>query len=142
MAVIADSGAIYAIYDSTDAAHEPVLSVLRTERRPIIIPVAILAELDYLLLRRLGVQGELDFLEDLNDGAYLLSALTVSDQFRIRELVERYRDLKIGLADAAVIATAERLETLRILTVDLRHFRAVQTEDGRPFTLLPADAAR
>jgi predicted nucleic acid-binding protein len=44
------------------------------------------------------------------------------------------------LADASVIATAERLGTRRILTVDERHFRVVRASDGKPFILLPADA--
>ena len=48
-------------------------------------------------------------------------------------------DLNLGLADAAVIATAERLNVQRILTVDERQFRAVRSVDGKPFTLVPAD---
>ena len=55
-------------------------------------------------------------------------------------IVANYRDLDLGLADAAVIATAERLGVNRILTVDERDFRAVRAADGKPFTLLPADA--
>jgi len=38
------------------------------------------------------------------------------------------------------MATAERLNVLRILTVDERDFRAVVSRDGRPFRLLPADS--
>jgi hypothetical protein len=55
-------------------------------------------------------------------------------------LLQTYGDLNLGLADGAVVATAERLKTRRILTVDERHFRAVRAADGKPFTLLPADA--
>lgn len=55
-------------------------------------------------------------------------------------LIERYRDLDLGLADTAVMATAERRGTLRILTVDERDFRAVLSRNGKPFVLLPADA--
>jgi len=39
-----------------------------------------------------------------------------------------------------VIATAERLNIDRILTVDVRDFSAVRSRKGRPFVLLPADA--
>ena len=49
------------------------------------------------------------------------------------------RDLDLGLADASVIATAERLEVYRILTVDERDFRAVRTVRGDSLVLLPAD---
>ena len=140
MALIADSGAVYALYDEDDRWHHSIAAVVEREPGALIVPMAILAEIDYLLLKRLGVDAELDFLDDLNEGRYLLAALSVSDQFRIRELIEQYRDLKIGLADSAVIATAERLEIERILTVDERHFRAIRSKDGQTFTLLPADA--
>ena len=50
-----------------------------------------------------------------------------------------YRELDIGLADDAGIGTAERLRIDRLLTVDVRDFRAVRTESGKPFVLLPAD---
>ena len=54
----------------------------------------------------------------------------------------KYRDLALGLVDAAVIATAERLEIYRILTLDERDFRAVRTARGHPLVLLPADRAK
>jgi hypothetical protein len=54
--------------------------------------------------------------------------------------LKTHADLDLGLADASVIAAAERKGVRRILTVDLRDFRAVRTIDGKPFTLLPADA--
>ena len=41
-------------------------------------------------------------------------------------LIRQYRDLGLGLADASVVATAERLGRPRLLTVDERHFRAIQ----------------
>jgi predicted nucleic acid-binding protein len=46
--------------------------------------------------------------------------------------------LDIGLADAAVVATAERLKIPRILAVDERGFRDIRPRRGH-FMLLPAD---
>ena len=73
-------------------------------------------------------------------GAFTLETLTSEDLLRIHGLIEQYRDLDLGLADASVIATAERLGVQRILTVDERDFRVVRPSSGQPFTLLPADA--
>lgn len=98
------------------------------------------AKIDFLVSAQLGIKAELDFVDDILSGAFTLEAFTLADLRRSRELMEQYRTLDIGLADAAVIATAERLGTRRILTVDQRHFRAVRASDGKPFTLLPADA--
>jgi predicted nucleic acid-binding protein len=142
LAVIADSGAIYALYDRKDRHHAAVARALDRERGLVIIPSAILGELDYLLREYLGIQAEIDFIESLMSGAFTLENLTSEDVTRCHELITTYRTLDLGLADAAVIATAERLNIDRILSVDKRDFRAVRSRKGRPFVLLPADTAK
>jgi hypothetical protein len=57
-----------------------------------------------------------------------LESFTAEDLARVRELIATYRALDIGLADAAVVTTAERLKIPRILTVDERDFRAIPPE--------------
>lgn len=140
MTLIADSGALYALYDADDDYHVGVKEVIERERGAILIPMAILAEVDYLLREFLNVDAELDFLDGIISGSFNLETLTANDLDRCRELIATYRDLDLGLADAAVIATAERLGINRILTVDERDFRAVRPKKGS-FTLLPADAS-
>lgn len=104
--------------------------------------MATLGELDYLLREFLGVDAELDFLDSVLSGSFVLEPTTPADVERCREIIAQYRDLDPGLVDAAVMATAERLETDRVLTVDERDFRAVVSRSGRPFQLLPADGDR
>lgn len=101
--------------------------------------VAVVPEVDYLLCEKLGIDAELDFLDALLEGAYSLDHGGDRDLARCRELVATYRNLDLGYVDAAVIVTAERLDTDRILTVDVRDFRAVRPASGRPLVLLPAD---
>lgn len=139
MTLVVDSGAVYALYDAEDSYHHAVRKVVEEYRGPLILPVAILSEVDYLLLEFLGIDSELDFLESLQTGAFRLEHFLEEDLARCREILAKYRDLKLGLADAAVMATAERLGTLRVLTVDERDFRAVLSKNGRPFHILPAD---
>jgi len=140
MALIADSGAIYALYDSRDRHHAAITRVVEEERGPILVPTAILAEIDYLLRIRLGSRAILRFIQGVVGGGFTLESLTHADAKRCADLLENYADLDLGLADASVIATAERKRIRRILTVDERDFRAVRSADGKPFTLLPADA--
>ena len=140
MALIGDSGAIYALYDKRDQHHAAVSRCIDREEEAIIVPMAILAEIDYLLRDRLGQCATLRFLEGVSIGGIMLEPLTSADVARCHTLLEAYADLDLGLADAAVISTAERLGITRILTVDQRHFRAVRSVQGKPFVLLPADA--
>ena len=104
------------------------------------MPMAILAEIDYLLRIRLGSAALFRFLEGISVGGFSLEPFTSQDLNNSQRLLKTYADLDIGLADAAVIATADRLGTRRILTVDEGRFRVVRASDGKPFTLLPADA--
>lgn len=140
MTLVADSGALYALYDAGDRHHRGVRDVVETEAGPIVVPAAVLPELDYLLREFLGLDAELDFLDSLLAGAFAVDSGIERDLPRCRELIAAYRDLDLGLVDSAVMATAERLGTLRILTVDERDFRAVRSASGKPFVPLPADA--
>jgi predicted nucleic acid-binding protein len=55
-------------------------------------------------------------------------------------IAERYADTGLGLADASLVALAERLDTVEIATLDERHFRSVRPlAGGGAFRLLPMD---
>ena len=140
MALIADSGGIYGLYDASERKHKAIRRAFEAEPGLILIPSPILSEIDYLLRTKLGIRAELDFLDDVRAGAFTLEACLPGDLARCAALMETYRDLELGLADACVIACAERLKIFRILTVDERHFRVVRTASGKPLVLLPADA--
>jgi uncharacterized protein len=66
--------------------------------------------------------------------------LTPTEHADALRIDEQYDGLGLGLADASVVVLAHRFATLRLLTLDQRHFRAVTSIDGHPFTLLPFDA--
>lgn len=142
MAVIVDSGALYALYDADDRHHLAVKRVVEREQGALIVPTVILAEIDYLLREFLGVDAELSFLDDIFIGAYTLENPTIEDLKRCQELISQYRGLDLGLADTAVMALAERLKHYRILTVDERDFRAVKPKQQKAFIILPADEDR
>jgi predicted nucleic acid-binding protein len=62
----------------------------------------------------------------------------VSELGSAREVVARYRDLELGLADASLVVLAQWWQTRRILTLDERAFRAVTPLQGGAFEVLPA----
>lgn len=139
MALIVDAGGLYAQADAADPQHHAVISLLRRERAPLYTTELALAEADYLILTRLGVDVELAFLQDLVAGTFLVECLTASELEVARDVVSRYRDLRLGLSDAALVVLAKRLNTRRILTFDERAFRTVAPLQGGGFTVLPAD---
>jgi predicted nucleic acid-binding protein len=140
VALIADSGGIYGLYDASEKKHKAIRAAFESETGLVVIPMPILSEIDYLLRIKLGIRAELDFIDDIRSGAFTLEACVPEDLARCAALIETYRDLDLGFADACVVACAERLRILRVLTVDERHFRVVRTARGKPLVLLPADA--
>jgi predicted nucleic acid-binding protein len=141
-ALIVDAGALYAQADADEPQHAAVAHALREERDSLVTSQIVVAEADYLILRRLGIEVELKFLDDLAGGTYIVDALTPPELTIARDVVARYRDLKLGLADASLVVLAGRWRTRRILTLDERAFRAVTPLQGGSFEILPADGSR
>ena len=139
MALICDTGAVYALYDGDDVHHLAAKKTVEAEVGPLFLPMVLLAEIDYLLTARLGVDAAVEFLESIELGAFTLVAPSAEDLSRCRQLMLQYRDLAIGLADASVVATAERLSIQRLFTVDHRHFRAMKPQGLSHFIILPED---
>jgi len=142
VALVADSGGIYARYDASDRHHRAVRRAVEAESGPLVIPAPVLGEIDYLLRVRIGARAEVRLLEGIENGALSVEPLSRQDAARCRALLVKYRELDLGLADASVIGVADRLGLRRILTVDGRDFRAVRSEDGEAFVLVPADERR
>jgi uncharacterized protein len=141
-ALIVDAGALYAQADADELQHAAVARALREERDSLVTSQIVVAEADHLILRRLGVEVELKFLDDLAGGTYVVDALTPSELTIARDVVARYRDLELGLADASLVVLAGRWRTRRILTLDERAFRTVTPLQGGSFEILPADGSR
>ena len=99
----------------------------------------VLAELDYLLMRHIGHRAQNAFLEEVARGAYRLEPFDANDVARAKEVLERYADLSVGLADASLVVLAERHGVAEILTLDRRHFRAMRFAGLKQFRILPMD---
>lgn len=115
-----DTSAVLSLLDRGDDSHQSVLRSLREAGRPFYIPIPLLSELSYMVEARFGNKTLLTLLNDICDQRYTLD-WDDGDAERIRELVTRYDDLPLGLADASVVACAER-NGGKILTLDRDFF--------------------
>ena len=139
MIMIDTSGLLAALF-SDQNRHEECARALREATPPLIVSPFVLAELDYLITKYAGVDAAIALLEEVERGAY---ELAVVDEFTIlhsREVIERYRDLNVGLTDASIVVLADRYSAYTVLTLDERHFRAFRPSPRRRFRILPADA--
>jgi predicted nucleic acid-binding protein len=106
-----------------------------------VVSPLVLAEIDYMVLDKVGVEQELAVIDDLTSGAYEIADLDVDDVRVARGLAARHRDLRIGTTDALNAVLADRYDTNEILTTDQPHFRVITPLSRKfdAFRLLPAD---
>lgn len=121
-----DTSGILAALNRADRDHMRARDVLAAEHGPLIVPVGILAEVGFMVETDLGATVLAKLVEDLANGFYTLDC-GERDMERIGELLDRYADLRLGFADACVIACAER-HGGRVLTFDERDFVPIVRE--------------
>lgn len=114
--------------------------MIENTQASLVISPFVLAELDYLISTRIGHDAEVAMLEEVERGVYYLEPFAAEEVKVARNVIERHRDLGIGLADTSNVVLAHRHDTLDVLTLDQRHFRTLTGPHGQPFRLLPLDA--
>lgn len=140
MTLILDAAPLVASADAREPQLEALLRIRDEEDGPLVLPTPVAAEVDYLLGVRFGEAARRAFLSDLAANRYEVACLEAGDYRAVADLDGRYADLSLGLADCSIVVLAERYRTLRLLSFNERHFRAVAPLQGGSFTLMPADA--
>ena len=136
--ILADTSGLLAFFNPREPEHGRIRSYLEQDDSPLVVSPYVVAELDYLVGSRIGVDAELAVLAELAGGAYVLPEIGPILLAKCHDVVDQYRDLRIGVCDASIVVLSERFKTRRVLTLDERHFRAIQTTAGEPFQL-PGD---
>lgn len=138
MALILDTGPLYASLDRSDADHGACRNLIESANEALVIPAPVLVEIDYWIQQRLHAGVLVVLLDDISAGAYRVADLTVADYGRARDLVDRYADADIGFVDAAVFAIVERMGESKLATLDRRHFGMLRPRHRDALELLPA----
>jgi len=137
VALILDTGPLYASLDRSDADHAACRRLIETADEPLVIPAPVLVEVDYWIHARLHPGVLVALLDDITTGAYRVEDPNPDDYRRVREVCDRYADADIGFVDAAVLALVERLNEPKLATLDHRHFGAVRPRHVEALRLLP-----
>lgn len=135
--ILLDTSGLLAAIDASQNDHFAAANALREAQPPLLLSPFVLAELDYLLLTRVGTRAEVALLEEVAAGAYQLEPFDRADVDMAVDYVRKYDNIELGLADASIIVLADRHGTSAVLTLDERHFRTVRRGNGDAFVLLP-----
>lgn len=141
--VIIDSSAVIAVFDESCDEHEAVAAAMEKSEGPLVVSPLVVAELDFMLSKKLGRRAAEKFNDDVVLGAYELASWTAADHAEALQVARAFNgDDYVGVTDAANVVLADRYRTSKIMTLDQRHFRQLQPIWGPDhFTLVPFDAA-
>ena len=124
-----------ALIHADDRHHDSCRDALEQIREPLATVWPVITEAMYLLDFSSQAQDALWRL--LERDAVKILPLDARDVPRLRELMRKYRDLPMDLADAALVRAAERERISRVFTIDRRDFEVYRPRGFRRFTILP-----
>jgi predicted nucleic acid-binding protein len=134
---LTDTGALVALLDEDDAGHAACTDAL--ERLPSDILVTTwpcFTEAMYLL----GRVGEWRYQEALwkliQTQDLVLHDLTAAEIDRVAELMEKYQDTPMDLADASLVIASDSLALREVFTLD-SDFRIYRLSDGSTLSIIP-----
>jgi predicted nucleic acid-binding protein len=134
--ILIDAGPMVALISASDRHHAACRATLVRIDEPIATVWPAFTEAMYLLRRSEQAQSAL-WMMVLREAIGILP-LTVDDAPRMWELMGKYYDLPMDLADAALVRVAEREGVHRIFTLDRRDFSVYRPLGIGRFNILPA----
>lgn len=133
--VLVDAGPIVAILSRRDQYHKICVDALRNMPGPLFTCWPVLTESAWLLRRNASAVQQL--LRSMDSGFLEALPLNTADALPIAAILNKYRDIRIQLADAALLHLAARDGFETIFTLDQRDFAVYRLPKGRPLRILP-----
>jgi predicted nucleic acid-binding protein len=134
--ILTDTGPLVALIDTEDKHYNTCTSFANSLRvGPLVTPSACWVEAMYLLHRAGGYPLQAELWRAREIGLLRIHESFQAEYDRMVKLMDDYRDSPMDVADAAVVAAAEALNTDIVFTID-GHFFAYRTRKG-PLTVVP-----
>lgn len=134
---LTDTGPLVALVNRNDPNHAACVAATK------LLPVGALVttwpcftEAMYLLFRAGGYLAQAALWQLRTAGRLVLHDLTIGEIDRTAELMGKYRDKPMDLADASLVAAAEHLGRQRVFTLD-SDFHIYRLTDGSALEITP-----
>ena len=134
-AVLVDTGPLVALLDRSDPDHVACQETLSSLSDSMVTVWPVITEAMYMLRAYWRAQEAL--WEMIETGAVEILPLGIDDVPRMQQLMRKYRDLPMDLADAALVRAAERERLRRIFTLDRRDFQIYRPSRIGRFVIFP-----
>jgi len=134
---IADTAFVFAVLDRKDPHHVEALQFYNAIQGEVLLPTVALTEIAYHIYQLGGGRLVAEALAEIHQGPLTINDLDPPDYERVEEILRKYHDSRIDFVDASIMALAERLNIIRILTYDHRDFRLYRPSHCSAFEILP-----
>lgn len=133
--IILDTGPLVAFFDRDDCYHNLCLEILKNIKESLITTWPVLTEAFYLL--NFSWQAQDDLWQFIQRGGIIIDPPEGKFYTRCRELMKKYYDLPMDLADATLVVLGEERGLPTIFTLDHKDFRVYRPRHRKCFSLLP-----
>ncbi len=130
-----DSGPLVATYRADDEHHQLCIDAEQLLTVPLFTCWPVITETIYLIRQSPTAVNSL--LSRLASGDITLLPLAHDDVPGIQDVLTRFHDQQIDLADACLIHLAEREGIEHVFTLDRRHFSVLRTASNRSLAIIP-----
>jgi predicted nucleic acid-binding protein len=137
VAILLDPSAVVAAADTADLNHRAAVAWFAAADEPLLLGALGLAELDLLLQRELGAGATEAVLQALVTDAIRLLPPTREDLARAMVLMHDAAEHRPRLADALLVAAAERLGVRRVAAFDRRPLAVFRPRHARVLEFEP-----
>ena len=133
--ILTDTGPLVAILSRTDAYHRVCVAALQELTAPMVTTWPVMTEAFYLL-EDAGGEAQAALIELVVKGR--IAVYDITDAARLLDLVRKYADRPMDLADGSLVLLAEQLQLYRVFTLDQTDFRVYRPHGRRVFEMIPA----
>jgi hypothetical protein len=134
--ILIDTGPIVAFFDKDDRFHAVCTDILKEIHEPLMTTWPVITECFFLLDFSWQVQE--DLWTFLLRGGIDIHPLQKEHRMKCRDLMKRYHDLPMDLADATLVALADALNVSKVFTLDHKDFSVYRFQQKKQFTLIPS----
>ena len=133
--MLLDTGALVALLDQSEKNHQHCVNFFKDFRGEFLTTEPVLTETVYLLGSSMANQkAAVEFI--LKGGATLIPQ-SMDSLSRALDLMEKYSDVPMDLADATLVTLAEETGVHEVFTLDRRGFYAYRIRGLKAFTVWP-----
>ena len=130
--ILADTGPLVALFKREDQHHKATVAWAEANTVRLLTTWPVLTESCHFLSR----EGKLCLFQFIEAGAVTVADISAADLKGFANIMAKYTDRKVDLADASLVLLAEQSGATDIITIDRADFSIYRLSRNRAFNIL------